>query len=162
MTQKVKCPYCDFRNTKPKVVNHIDKEHKDMLSKDYTASRSLFNYLNKKEYGSCVICKKPTEWNEDTWKYKRFCSDKCKKEYVKIAKGRMINKYGKEHLLNDSDQQKKMLILKHWDLETKAENTAQLLHQSILQESDWELFLYTGEMESMILMISFLQNTAQR
>ena len=50
MTQKVKCPYCDFRNTKPKVVNHIDKEHKDMLSKDYTASRSLFNYLNKKAF----------------------------------------------------------------------------------------------------------------
>lgn len=109
MSQKVKCPYCDFRNTKPKVVNHIEKNHKDMLSEEYTASRCLFNYLNKKEYGSCVICKNPTEWNEETWKYKRFCSNKCKKEYVKIAKGRMVNKYGKEHLLNDSNQQKKML-----------------------------------------------------
>ena len=28
MSQKVKCPYCDFRNTKPKVVNHIEKNHK--------------------------------------------------------------------------------------------------------------------------------------
>ena len=39
----------------------------------------------------------------------RYHNPKCKEEYTKIAKQRMVDKYGKEHLLNDPNMQRKML-----------------------------------------------------
>ena len=60
--------------------------------------------------GSCVVCHKKTEWNPKTNKYKRFCNDpKCKEKYIQTFRNRMIGKYGKVNLLNDPEQQKKML-----------------------------------------------------
>ena len=109
-TKQYKCPFCDFKGTKEKIVIHIENKHDEMIPKDYTAARVLFNHFNKKDHGSCVICGKETKWNEDTWRYDRFCCEKCKQVYVKeFKKIRMVNKYGVEHLLNDVEQQKKML-----------------------------------------------------
>ena len=63
-----------------------------------------------KTHGDCIMCKKDTAWNEKTHKYERFCPNpKCKEKYRDIFKNRMIGKYGKVHLLNDPEQQKKML-----------------------------------------------------
>ncbi len=109
-TKTFKCPFCNYKGTKPELVVHIEKEHKEMIPKDYTAARVLFNYFNKKEHGNCVVDGKETKWNEENWRYDRFCSDKCKKVYVKdFKKVRMVNKYGVEHLLNSPEQQNKML-----------------------------------------------------
>jgi hypothetical protein len=71
----------------------------------------FYYYLKtKKKCGSCVICKKPTKWNAKTLKYHRFCDNpKCKEKYREMFKNRMIGKYGKVCLLDDPDQQKKML-----------------------------------------------------
>jgi len=108
--KQYKCPFCNFRGTKEKLVVHIENEHKEMIPKDYTAARVLFNYFNKKDHGTCVVDKKETEWDEENWRYKRFCGDECKQVYVKeFKKVRMVNKYGVEHLLNNVEQQKKML-----------------------------------------------------
>lgn len=107
--RKYKCPYCDVRLPKEKLIVHIKEKHEDMIPEGYTGARIVFNMINKKECGHCVQCKKETSWNEDTWRYERFCSDECAHEYSKIMKQRMINTYGKEHLLNDPDQQIKML-----------------------------------------------------
>lgn len=107
--RKYKCPYCEARLKKDKLIDHIDKNHQDLIPKDYTAARIVFNIINKKECGHCVQCKKETKWNEDTWRYERFCSHECSQEYSKIMKQRMVNTYGKEHLLNDPQQQEKML-----------------------------------------------------
>lgn len=112
-TKKYKCPYCETRLTKDKLVNHIDKYHQDLIPKEYTAARLVFNIVNKKECGHCVQCKKETKWNEETWRYNRFCSKECSDEYSKIMKQRMIKVYGKEHLLNDPKQQEKMLKGRH-------------------------------------------------
>ena len=108
--KQYKCPFCNFRGTKEKLVVHIENEHKEMIPKDYTAARVLFNYFNKKDHGTCVVDKKETKWNEETWRYDRFCGEDCKQIYVKeFKKVRMVNKYGVEHLLNNVEQQKKML-----------------------------------------------------
>ena len=107
--RKYKCQYCKARLKKDKLIDHIDKNHQDLIPKDYTAARIVFNIINKKECGHCVQCKKETKWNEDTWRYERFCSHECSQEYSKIMKQRMVNTYGKEHLLNDPQQQEKML-----------------------------------------------------
>lgn len=105
-----KCPYCDKRLNRYDLVFHIEKKHGDMIPEGYTAGRVVFNYINHKDSGRCIICKMPTQWNEDVWKYERLCGmKKCHDEYVKMVKGRMVNKYGKEHLLDDPEQQDKML-----------------------------------------------------
>lgn len=109
-TRKFKCPYCDLRDTRYNLVYHVQDEHEDLLPEGYTPARVVFNYINKKDSGRCIMCKKPTEWNEDRWKYERLCnSKKCHDKYVKMVKGRMLKKYNKEHLLDDEEVQKKML-----------------------------------------------------
>lgn len=108
--RKFKCPYCNYKGTRERLVSHVENNHKEMIPEGYTAARVVFNSINHKEVGHCVQCKvNETKWNEDTWKYERFCSDKCRDAYVKMAKERMVKKYGKTNLLNDEEQQKKML-----------------------------------------------------
>lgn len=105
-----KCPYCNERHTRYDLVYHVQDEHEDLIPQGYTAARVVFNYVNKKENGRCIVCKKETKWNEDTWKYERLCDDpKCTKKYTEYMKGNMMNVYNKPHLLNDDKQQNKML-----------------------------------------------------
>lgn len=108
--RKYKCPYCDYRETKPKLVDHIEQEHEMLIPKDYTAARIVFNMVNKKDHGTCVCgCGRETAWREDLWRYDRYATEECKDKYSKEMKQRMIKTYGKAHLLNDEDVQKKML-----------------------------------------------------
>ena len=109
--RKYKCPFCEYRATKIDLLKHIEKNHKEMIPMNYTAARVLFNYFNKKDHGTCVQCGNETDWNEETMRYERFCKNpKCKKAYSdNFHKVRMVNKYGKENLLNDPEMQKKML-----------------------------------------------------
>lgn len=108
--RKYGCPYCDTRATRQALVDHISQEHEELIPKGYTASRVVFNKINKKENGSCIICKKNTKWNEPANRYDRICSDACTKVYKNdVINKRMLDKYGKIHLLNDPEQQKKML-----------------------------------------------------
>jgi len=108
--RKVKCPFCNLKDTKENIVHHVAEEHEDMIPQDYTAARVVFNYLNKKEFGRCIECRRETKWNEENWRYERLCERKtCYDSYVAKVKGRMVKKYGKEHLLDDMEQQKKML-----------------------------------------------------
>lgn len=109
--KKIKCPLCDERYKSIEgLYEHLEDEHDDEMPKDFTPARYMYYIKTGKVSGSCVIDKKPTEWNESTGKYHRFCNNpKCKEEYVNIFKNRMINKYGKVNLLKDPEQQKKML-----------------------------------------------------
>ena len=108
--RKVKCPYCSYSNTKEKVINHIELKHEDMIPQGFTAARVLFNHINKKDHGTCVICKGNTTWNEKTNKYNRLCNKpECKNKLREMYKKNMLKVYGKTTLLNDPEQQKKML-----------------------------------------------------
>lgn len=117
--RKVHCPFCTYRNYKDKMIRHIDKVHKDMIpepdeSGPYTAARVLFNFLNNKTHGTCVVCKNPTQWNEKTMKYNRLCERKeCREALRKKYKDNMIKVYGKISILDDPEQQKKMLAKRH-------------------------------------------------
>lgn len=110
-TKKIKCPLCDERFTSIEgLYDHIEEEHDDEIPDGFTPARYMYYIKTGKMSGSCVIDKKPTEWNESTGKYHRFCNNpKCKERYREIFKNRMINKYGKVNLLKDPEQQKKML-----------------------------------------------------
>lgn len=106
-----KCPICDRVYKEPESLYlHIEDKHSNIIPPGYSGARYLYYLKTKKTHGNCIICKKPTTWNEKTNKYNRFCENpECKAEYRRIFQSRMIGKYGKTTLLNDPEQQKKML-----------------------------------------------------
>lgn len=116
--QKVKsykCPQCGqkFQTLKP-WGNHVRTKHPTIIPEGWPDGRYFYYLQTGKDSGHCVVCKNPTQWNEETMKYSRFCDNpKCKEEYREMFKNRMIGKYGKVHLLDDPDQQRKMLAAKH-------------------------------------------------
>lgn len=106
-----KCPLCGKKYVeKEGVLAHMENSHEDEIPQGKSANEYYYNLTKKKFFGKCIICGKHTQFNEKTGKYARFCgSKKCKDEYLKIVRKRMIGKYGKVNLLNDPEQQRKML-----------------------------------------------------
>jgi len=87
----------------------MNNKHKDQLG-SISPAQFYFNYKYKKTGGKCIICGKPTKWNESTERYERLCEDpECRDKYREMFRQRMIKKYGKDTLLDDPDVQKKML-----------------------------------------------------
>lgn len=112
--KKIKCPYCEKRLPRKDLIYHVDRKHSDLIPKDYTATRVVFNTINHKEYGNCIICGNMTEWDESKGRYDRLCkSPKCHEAYLTQVRNRMYNKYGTTNLITDKrfaeEQQKKML-----------------------------------------------------
>ena len=109
--KKCKCPFCvDIYDNINNLCEHIEEEHSDELPDNFTPLRYLYYVRNNKTSGSCITCKKDTEWNETTGRYESFCGNpKCREKYVELVRNRMRNKYGKTTLLNDPDHQRKML-----------------------------------------------------
>lgn len=106
-----KCPIC---NSKYKTLtgwgDHMHRFHPDEIPEGYSDSRYFYYTKTGKRNGICRTCKKPTDWNENSQKYNQYCNNPaCKQAYVKIAKQRMIDRYGKVHLLNDPDVQREMI-----------------------------------------------------
>ena len=106
-----KCPICKMEyKTLGGWSEHMHRHHPDEIPKGFTDLQYFYYTITGKKSGSCVQCHKPTDWNEATGKYNRYCNNpKCKEQYCKVAKKRMIDKYGKIHLLNDPEMQRKML-----------------------------------------------------
>ena len=111
MSRKIhRCIYCNKQYVEYEgLMAHINKVHKNELPKNISAEQHMFNIRNNKTHGTCIICSNETKWNSNTNKYERLCSLQCKEIYREQFKKRMMDKYGKEHLLNDAEQQKKML-----------------------------------------------------
>ena len=109
--RRIYCKFCDFFCYTPEdYVAHIEKKHDEMIPEDMTPWQFSYYLRTDKTHGSCVVCGNDTDWNEVTHKYNRFCRNpKCKEKYKEVFKNRMIGKYGKTSLLNDPEQQKKML-----------------------------------------------------
>lgn len=101
-SRKYHCPYCNKLDTRQKLISHIDKHHAAMLPEGYSAARALYDHLNKKNYGTCLICKKKVyEWDENICRYKNICDNpKCLEE--------LKNRASRNHL-EDPEVQKKML-----------------------------------------------------
>lgn len=112
---KIYCPYCDFScYSADDFTSHVERKHIDMMPPSMTPAQYAFFLRTGKKAGKCVICGAPTTWNEKTNRYNRFCNkESCKKKYRDAFKKRMIGKYGKASLLNDPEQQKKMLAHRH-------------------------------------------------
>lgn len=107
----IKCKFCDKKfKSVDTYVDHIQKVHPELIAPNMSAWQFYYYLKTGKSKGSCIMCHKETKWNSKTKKYHRFCDNpRCKEKYKKIFQKRMIGKYGKLTLLNDPEQQKKML-----------------------------------------------------
>lgn len=110
-SRKYKCPYCDYRAQRADLVDHVEKEHQDLLPEGYTAARAVYDFINGKNYGICMICKeKVYKWNDKINRYYNLCEKpECRKSVRDIALKNHIKVYNKPTLLNDPEQQQKML-----------------------------------------------------
>lgn len=111
-TKKYKCPFCDNRLDREHLVYHVEDDHEDMIPEGYTAARVVFNHINHKERGTCIVCGGETEWKEKTWKYARLCKNpKCTKALSDKADKNMKSKLGytAKELLKNPEHQNKML-----------------------------------------------------
>ena len=110
--RKYQCPYCNEKYDRVKLVDHIEKKHSEFIPKDFTASRIVFNVVNKKEKGKCTICGKESPWDEDKCRYDRFCSEKCKKAYEQLAAERLKRVRGmtKQEMLKDPEYQNNVML----------------------------------------------------
>ena len=110
--KKYKCPYCDKRLERNRLVTHVEKKHEDMIPQNYTPARVVFNTINKKECGRCIVCGKETDWDENKCRYNRLCNNPaCKAKYKSMVENRIKGKYGKtsRDMLLDPNHQEKML-----------------------------------------------------
>lgn len=113
--KKIQCLMCDDRFTSlDGLYEHMEEEHDEDIPQDMSIPQYHYFLKTGKTHGNCIVCKNKTDWNEATNKYKRFCNNpKCTAKYREDFKKRMINKYGKTTLLNDPEQQRKMLAHRH-------------------------------------------------
>lgn len=110
MAKHYKCPYCNFSSERDKLIDHIDEDHDDLVPEGYTPTRVVFNIVNKREFGVCMVCKGKTEWNEKAGKYNKICEkESCRKQAREAFTKNMIKVYNKPTLLDDEDWQAHML-----------------------------------------------------
>lgn len=109
--KKARCKICGrVFIDKAHLVDHIDRSHKDQIPGGWSATRYECYLRTGKVEGKCIYCGKPTGFNEKTGKYFRLCKDpKCRKAASDAADRNMIGKFGKTSLLDDPDQQRKMV-----------------------------------------------------
>ena len=110
MAKKYKCLYCEKRLIRKDLINHIDKQHEELIPQGYTAARVVYNQVNKVDQGKCRVCGNPTTWNEKSGRYDVLCGNpKCKEHMREEYKKNMLRVRGTYNILNDPEQQKRML-----------------------------------------------------
>ena len=110
-SKKYKCPYCDFKAQRGELVEHVDKVHADLIPEGYNAARAVYDSINGKNYGICMSCKqKVYKWNDKCSRYYNLCDkSECRGKVREAALRNHIKVYNKPTLLNDPEQQQKML-----------------------------------------------------
>lgn len=110
MARKYKCPYCNKKYERSKLITHINRVHEDMIPEGYTATRIVFDVANPNTRHVCRICGRDVEWNEKAGRYNVLCGNpKCKEAMREEYKKNMIRVKGTYNILNDPEQQKAML-----------------------------------------------------
>lgn len=109
-----KCPDCANKYTSYNLlVRHVETVHKEVIPDGQSVHQYLFNRRNNKTGGKCVICGKPTTFNETTRKYNRFCSENCRKKAGEIAERNLKKKTGKTRKERMSDPKTQIEMLKN-------------------------------------------------
>lgn len=107
-----KCLICAEKFTdKADLFSHYENKHSSEFEEGWSGAKCHFFKNYGRVTGRCKTCGKTTNWNNATDRPHVFCKNpKCREEYRAKFVNNMKKKYGKEHLLNDPEVQKKMLF----------------------------------------------------
>lgn len=107
----IHCQFCGkLLKDEAGYAEHIERKHPEQILPGMVPRQFVYYLRTGKEKGSCVVCGADTTWNEATNKYNRLCGkQECKDALREKFKENMMGKYGKISLLDDPEQQKKML-----------------------------------------------------
>lgn len=101
-TRKYPCPFCDKKMTRGDLIDHILDDHEIMIPEGYSAARVVYDSINKKDYGTCMVCgAKVYTWDENICRYKNICDNPKCMEQVKSK--------ARNNHLDDPEKQKQML-----------------------------------------------------
>ena len=107
-TKQFNCPFCKKKYVnKLGLYNHMEDNHEEDFG-GLSAAQTYFNLKYNKTTGKCIMCGNDTSWNPSTEKYERIDSEKCKDKYREMFRKRMLQRYGKDTLLDSPEHQKKM------------------------------------------------------
>jgi hypothetical protein len=109
-SKRYKCPYCNERLDRAKLIKHVDKSHQELIPDTFTATQVVYNSVNKTTGGKCRVCGRLTKWDESKGRYEVLCNDpRCKQKLRDDYKKNMLRVKGTYNILNDPEQQKLML-----------------------------------------------------
>ena len=111
--KKYKCPFCDLRLSKVDLISHVSDEHDELIPEEFTATRYVFNYVNKRPmsyHGKCTECGKETEFDENKARYNRQCKSKsCYESFIRKFEENMMRTRGVTRISSTAEGQEKML-----------------------------------------------------
>lgn len=100
--RKYPCPYCDKKLYRDQLIVHVGEMHESMLPEGYSPARAVYDSINKKNYGTCMICKSRVyEWDPVVLRYKNICSNPA---CINAVRTKALNNH-----LDDPEVQMKML-----------------------------------------------------
>lgn len=110
MAKRYKCPYCEKRLERDNLITHVEDNHEDLIPENYTPRRVVFNSINNKTSGTCIVCGKITDWNEKSGKYNRLCNNpRCREKLREEFKRNAMEKDGTYNYAASPEFQEKML-----------------------------------------------------
>ena len=111
MAKKYKCPYCEDRYIRKDLIDHIDKEHEDLIPENSESAQVVYDLVNgTKGAGRCRVCSGPTMWNTSSKRYDVLCKNpRCSQKMREDYQKNMLRVHGTYNILTSDEQQKKML-----------------------------------------------------
>ena len=111
MGKRYKCPYCQDRLERKQLIDHIDDEHEELIPEGFESAQVVYDVANNtKGAGRCRVFCNPTKWNSSAKRYDVLCENpRCKQKMREDYQKNMLRVHGTYNILNDDEQQKKML-----------------------------------------------------
>lgn len=112
-SKKYKCLWCEKRDYRDKLVQHVGSVHKEMIPEGFTPLQVVFHIVNKHPLSwkkPCRVCGNPCDWDEKKGRYNLLCNKKeCHDAWAKKMDKDMGDKKGSNRQTATEEGLKKML-----------------------------------------------------
>ena len=111
--RKYNCLYCSTRDTKDKLVRHINAKHIDEIPEGFTPLQVTFHIVNKHPLNwkkPCRVCQEACDWDEKKGRYNLLCNKKeCHEAWAKKMDKDMGDRKGSNNPTQTREGLQKML-----------------------------------------------------
>ena len=157
-----RCPDCFRRFAKYDILSdHVKKDHDALIPKDWSVDRYIFNKKYNKTHGTCVICKKETQWNQEKRRYERYNDDKCRGIAREQFKKNALRKLGTENPAADPEHQIKAIAGRSYSGKYTFKDGGEIgysssYEQDFLKFIDEEMHISSSEVEQCEIIFNFV------